>query len=108
MRPRASWVSGSPSPSLLVDLVAARIHHLLPARAVAAYGPEMVLRVASVKDLRAVDVGFENVRVDAQRVAREHDEVRVLARLERADALVEVEHDRPRHREPVERLFAWK
>ena len=47
---------------------------------------QAVLRVAAVEHLLALDPGLQHVRVDAERVAREHHEVGVLALLERADA----------------------
>ena len=64
---------------------------VLVAGAVAAHGEQPVGRVREVEHPRPLDPGLEDLRVDRQGVAVEHDEVRVLAGLQGPDATVEVE-----------------
>ncbi len=58
---------------------------------VAAHGVKPVFGIGPVEYFLALDPCFEWMGVDAERVAREYEEVGILARLEGADTIGEVE-----------------
>jgi hypothetical protein len=62
------------------------------AGAIAAVGDQAIALLFEVEHLLSFDPGLQDPRVDAQRVARQDDEIGILARLEGADAAAEIEH----------------
>src|SRR6056297_1910958 len=58
----------------------------------AALGHQPILRIIQVEALFALHPGFMNARVDAERIARKKDEIRVLAGHQRADPVTDIEH----------------
>ena len=61
----------------------------------------------AVEAQRAVDPHLLRARVDAEGIAGPEHDVRVLARLERADAIVETERPRRIDGDPLDRLVGW-
>src|SRR6266550_3271018 len=59
-----------------------KVHYLIASRTIAPDSKKAILRPAAVKDFKTFNVGLENFRINAQRVAGKNQKISVFAGLE--------------------------
>src|SRR5687767_6271142 len=68
-------------------------------------GAPLLRAIEAIKKKRSIDPYLFGSRVDAERIPRPQNDVGILARLERADPVVEAERPRRIDRDPFDRLL---